>query len=278
MKHLICVLSLLALIASAAFAQESETVESRHKRFQELAGKLASEDPAEVAAALEELRKLGGKMLDPRPPIRVSTQEGEGELHFEVDAYAGKEKIRGTWSNDGTKGQYTLTSKGKGRYELLARSVDPQGSESKYTDEGSLEELRKKYPFLRRFRAVFIGPGGIETSISGTNWNPIGVWPHRTFVKPTTTTAIPTLGITVRRPSKELEFHLKLPTETTWIVESVTSGGKGASLGLKRYDLVTEADGDDLTEIAPLQKASKTIAIVRRSKPMRLALQPTDKK
>ena len=275
MKHLICLFTLLALLAATATAQDEEIeIDGLQERIQELVRKATSGDPAEREAALAELKKLADKKADVGKGIQVRTVKGDMQLRFEVDSDAGEEKIRGTWNDKGTKGQYTLTSKGKGRYVLVALSVDADGTKSEYTDEGSLEELRKKYPFLRSFSAVFIGPGATAGSVTGAKWNAVSAWPTTVLKERvySLTTSVPALGITVRRPSKELEFHLKLPTETTWIVESVTAGGKGASLGLKRFDLITSADGTDLDEVAPLLKANKTLAIVRRSKPMRIAL------
>ena len=80
------------------------------------------------------------------------------------------------------------------------------------------------------------------------------------------------LGLTLRRPSKDLEFHLKLPTETSWIVEWVKPGSRGAELGLKKMDLLTHADGSDLSEVKTVKLAKSSLAVVRRGKPMRVSL------
>jgi len=278
MKHLICTLALLAWMASIASAQDNDRRPTAEERIREISRKLASENPAERAEAMEEIQRLVRENTGSGDPVVVTSVEGDTEMRFEVNPTLGTEKLRGTWSDNGTKGQYTLTSLGKGRYELLARSVDAQGTESKYSDKGNLEELRKKYPFLRKFSALYIGPGRTSGAVSGTRWNPIGMPLRMTMVSENSAKAVPLLGISVRRPSKELEYHLKLPTETTWIIESVTPGKKGANLGLKRYDLITGVDGEDLTELAPLRKCEKSLSIVRRSKPVRIALPPKDTK
>jgi len=273
MKHLICTLTLVALFAAFASAQESEqpSPEEFDKRLRELALELASEDPAVREKAIEEFRSL----ITAKAGGAAAKFKREDSVVIEIGSPLGKEKILGNWSTNGTKGRYTLESLGKGKYKLLALSVDPDGTEAKYSDEGLMADLRKKYPFLKNFGGMlFIGPGRIEGAVLKAQFareaGALGA-----LIPPTAATPkfIKELGLVVRRPSKELEFHLKLPTETTWIIESVTRGTKGEQLGLKRYDLITAADGADLTELAPLKTASKTLEIVRRSKPMRIALE-----
>ena len=81
----------------------------------------------------------------------------------------------------------------------------------------------------------------------------------------------------MRRPSSDLEFHLKLPAETSWIVETVVPGSRAEKLGLKRFDLVAGADGEDLADLGTLAKATKSLSIVRRAKPTRIAVAESKK-
>jgi len=265
MKYPILILSLVALFAGFATAQEKEQpgVEDLEKRMREIAAELASEDPAVRKKAMEEMRRLMLKRSGQPNPFVVQVEMKEST-----------EKISGNWTKDGAEGKYTLKSLGKGRYKLSAESTDPEGTVTKYDDEGTMAELRAKYPFLKHSDGIImIGKGGAGwprmafTSRSG------GLSPNAPNFK-----YVKSLGVLVRRPSKDLEYHLKLPVDTTWIVESVTKKLKGDKLGLRRFDLITGADGEDLTELAPLEKAQKNLSIVRRSKPVRIALAKADDK
>ncbi|MEM8884187.1 MAG: hypothetical protein AAGD14_08975, partial [Planctomycetota bacterium] len=141
---------------------------------------------------------------------------------------------------------------------LNATKTGPDGEESRITDKGTMSELRKKYSFLAGFMTV------MPTVRIGTPRPPVAARPQRA------------LGLTLRRPSKDLEFHMKLPTETSWIVDTVQPGSIGAKLGLKKMDLLTHADDVDLSELASLTNAKRALAIVRRGKSMRLALPGED--
>jgi S1-C subfamily serine protease len=114
------------------------------------------------------------------------------------------------------------------------------------------------------------GPAGVPGSASsGSTW-PIrfGVSTGRT-AKPVTK-LVKEFGMTVRRPSTDLEYHLKLPAETSWIVEQVVPNSRAEKLGLKRFDVIAGADDEDLTEFSTLSRAKKRLSIVRRAKPSRI--------
>ena len=251
-RWLIILPLLLLLPALPVYAGDEET---REKTLRELVERLQTAEREEQSEIVKELQKL----------LAESAENWfSGGIVLEVNkAGPGKESISGRWSDDGESGHYTLTSLGKSRYKLKANKTGQEGEATKIEDEGTLAELRKKYPFLKSFQFVTLGPAG-GTGTFAMRTNPFASWPALKH-------AI-ALGVTLRRPSKDLEYHLKLPTETSWIVESVPPGSRGAKLGLKKLDLLTHADDEDLSDVESLKAAKKSLALVRRGKPMRVSL------
>jgi hypothetical protein len=183
------------------------------------------------------------------------------------------ETMQGSWSDDdGSKGQYTLTSLGKGRYKLAASKVGTEGAKTEYKDEGTLVDLRKKYSFLKQFAVFRFKQPTVEGTVTlpaqRYEVNRFPAWTVGVNTQPDIK-FIKSLGVTVRRPSKELEYHLKLPTETTWIVEKVLPSAKH---GLRTLDLLTGADDGDLSELKTLKDAQRVIVAIRRGKSIRIAL------
>jgi len=248
---------LLPLIAMPAFAQE-EPVEKPD--LADLIERIRKAEPEQQQELFEELQKLiaGRRKLDIRAPETLILQLGMNR---------GREMMEGQWAEpDGITGKYKMTSIGKSRYRLEAVRNGPEGETTKIVDEGTLAELRKKYTFLKGFMVLSLGgvDGGLRLPPS-----PAGARSPFVLTAPPTSTA---LGMTLRRPSKDLEFHLKLPTETTWIVDSVEPGSRADELGLKKMDLLTEADGSDLSELKTLKEAKEALALLRRGKAKRLSL------
>jgi len=245
----------LPLLAATLFAQDAEEKPDKQKQIRELIERMQDADPAERKKLTAELRKLmlpaGWTPFDPKGNSVVVTLDDVSQ-----------EQIAGNWrEEDGGQGKYTLTSKGGGEYTLRAELTGSDGEKSVFEDKGTLAELRKKYKFLKQFSFVALPPRTYTA-------NPLSL--HFTGFQELSKSA---MGMKLRRPSADLEYHLKLPTETAWIVDSVKKGSQADKLGLKKFDLITHADREDLSEIKTLKAAKKVLAVIRRGKPMTVPLQ-----
>lgn len=269
----------LVLLATPLMAQEKSPPSP--VETDELFKKLTSEiektklDQDELDRVMAGLREALRKMNDARG-TGVSFLQLGPELKFVVRGGQGGEEMKGSWTDsDGSKGEYKLSSLGKGRYRLLATKRGKDGAATRYEDEGTLVQLRQKYRFLQQFTMVrvhhAVGEPDSIVHFKTQVFDVSGMSPTRTLAVNTSPEIkfIKALGILVRRPSKELEYHLKLPTETTWIVEKLLPNAKR---GLRKLDLLTEADGEDLSELKTLKDAKKVLVVVRRGKTMRIAL------
>ncbi|MHC4938448.1 MAG: hypothetical protein ACYTHK_05720 [Planctomycetota bacterium] len=261
-------LMILPLLACPLFAEEETDREEEIRKLIEQLEKseLKKDDLDKIREALNRVTAVRTKfeLVDPK-------QLG---VVLELDMADSQEQIAGNWKEGDAEGRYTLKSLGKGRYKLDAELKGADGEKSTFKDEGTLAELRKKYKFLGKISFVSMVPGAPRWT-ARTNptlpkvrggWSAVGL--------PASTMALSTaLGARVRRPSKDLEFHLKLPTETAWIVDSVAPGSEAAKLGLKKLDLITHADGGDLSELKSLKEAKKELTVVRRGLTMKLPLE-----
>lgn len=267
---------MLALLAAPLMAQEESEPKkpSPYRQLLELMEKIDGVKPEERAELARRLREILEK-LDSERSLEIKgggTLEiaPAGAIVLEMVSNSGREKMSGSWSEgDGIRGEYTLTGLGKSRYRLEATRTGREGEVTKIRDEGTLAELCKKYEFLKSFNVVALTPEWKGTFT--TNAPPaIGSIPLR--MTGTQETIRSALGMKLRRPSKDLEYHLKIPTETAWIVDEVLAGSKAEELGLKKMDLITEADGEDLADFKSLENAKTALAVVRRGKTVRIAL------
>jgi len=243
---------------------------------------LRAAEPEERKALVDRLKHLiRDAMEHPRGEGTAIPLLPQREVVLQVENNSDKETITGSWAEgDGVKGEYTLTSLGKSRYKLDASKSDAEGVVTKFEDEGTLAELREKYSFIQGVSIVAlfdtttgrVRRSGIPLVGDGPNRGAGTMGALFPFALAETQTR-ETFGMRLRRPSKELEYHLKIPTETAWIVDSVTPGSKAEELGLKKMDLITGADGSDLSEFATLEKATKVLTIIRRGKAERLSLE-----
>jgi hypothetical protein len=245
----------LPLLAATLFAQDVEEKPDKKKQIRELIERMQDADPAERKKLTEKLRELmlpgGWTPLDMKGQSVVVTLDNDSQ-----------EQIAGNWQEeDGGQGKYTLTSKGGGAYTLRAELTGSDGERSVFEDEGTLAQLRKKYKFLKQFSFVALPPRTYTA-------NPLSL--HFTGIQESSKSA---MGMKLRRPSADLEYHLKLPTETAWIVDSVKKGSLADKLGLKKFDLITHADREDLSEFKTLKAAKKQLTVIRRGKPMSVPLQ-----
>ncbi|MHC4848310.1 MAG: hypothetical protein ACYTEG_07635 [Planctomycetota bacterium] len=246
----------LPLLAATLFAQDVEERPDKQKQIRELIERMQDADPAERKKLTEQLQKL---ML----PAVWTPLDMKGQSVVVTLDNASQEQIAWNWQEeDGGQGKYTLTSKGGGEYTLRAELTGSDGEKSVFEDKGTLAELRKKYKFLKQFSFVALPPRSMTTT------NPIAL--RFTEVRDLTKSA---MGMKLRRPSAELEYHLKLPTETAWIVDSVKKGSQADKLGLKKFDLITHADREDLSEFKTLKAAKKELTVIRRGRPMTVSLQ-----
>jgi hypothetical protein len=284
---------MLALLAAPLMAQEEEPAEtgqptptqpkSQTAKMEKLLDQITIDmkgvelTPEELDRIMAKLREAFGKLDAPPTSLDATFTPAKSLV---LRSGQDSETMQGSWSDeDGSKGTYTLTSLGKGRYKLAASKVGKEGAKTEYKDEGTLAELRKKYSFLKQF-AVFrfkqpTTQGGFSLPAQRYEVNRFPTWTVGVNTRPEIK-FIKSLGVTVRRPSKELEYHLKLPTETTWIVEKVVPHAK--KHGLRKLDLLTEADGEDLTDLKTLVGAKKVLVAFRRGKSMRIALQDESEK
>jgi len=255
---------MLCLLAMPLLAQETPKPEKPDVAA--LLEKIKSASPEEQQRLLEELKRLV------KDRFETATRVESADLVFEVMGRGSQEKMKGSWTESGgISGEYVLTGLGNSRYRLEAVRTGPEGEATKIKDEGTLAELHKKYPFMRSFAFVtMVGPDSPVKSTRLEGALLTGPGAKGEFVLSPGADSV--FGIRVRRPSEDLEYHLKLPTETTWIVESVAPGSRGAKLGLQRMDLVTEADGEDLADLKTLKEAKQSLTVVRRGKPVRISL------
>lgn len=269
---------MLALLAAPAWAQDDPEPEAPEKpaegkpakekpaHFEELKRlieAMETADGADLPAIHEQIRRLleAARNVD-RSPLGVI---------LEVSTQSGQEKIAGSWKESGgVTGKYILSSLGKSRYKLDATRTGAEGETTKIDDEGTLAELRKKYPFIQSIAVLTFHPPDWGLDRSDLRVRRGGGTLGRLFFEGVPTNSA--FGMKLRRPSKDLEFHLKLPTETAWIVEEVEPGSKADKLGLKKMDLLTEADGADLAELKTLETAKSTLAFLRRGKAERVSL------
>lgn len=252
MKQVLVLLTLFACLPLIAHAQapEKKPIDAQiAKLVDKLQAASAEERPALLKQLGELIRKQGVT------PIRIGTMPG---IIVEIGASFPSESMSGSWVGDhGEKGTYTLKSLGKGGYRLDGRITLADGTRSNIKDEGKMPGLQKKYLFLKEW--TFMTPRAI----------PVGI-----TIKTPSTVRVNKLGITLRRPSPDLEYHLKLAAETSWIIDKVIPGSRAEKLGLKRHDLLVGADADDLSDLATLRNATKSLSVVRRAKakPARIAL------
>lgn len=245
MKQTLVILTLIAFLPLAALAQEPEV------QIAELLKQIEKAPTEEQAALLKKLIELLHK--------RGAAPFGVGPgIIVQLGTRFPSESMSGSWvGSQGEKGNYTLKTIGKGVYKLDAKITARDGTESAIKDEGKLPALHNKYPFLREFK--FVSP----RTTSPLEARLLVQWPR---TKTATPLKVDTLGVMVRRPSPDLEYHLKLPAETTWIVTQVTPGTRADKLGIKRHDLLVGADSDDLSDLKTLRNAAKSISIIRRAK------------
>jgi hypothetical protein len=166
-------------------------------------------------------------------------------------------------SSDGTS--YTMKSLGRGRYELAATQKTKDGETRKITDEGTLTELRKKYPFLKGIFAVRVPFS--EVTVVKTPRSAPGFLVRE---RPRTS-----LGMRVRPPSESLAHHLELPTGAGLVVDSVLKNSRAEKLGLKKHDVLLRIDGeliDSPDQLEKLEKNKGTLGYVRRAKTCELDL------
>jgi len=252
MKQLLVLLTLLACLPLFAHAQapEQKPIDAQiAKLIDKLQAAPAEKHPALLKQLTELLRKRGGAAFG------FGTMPG---IIVEIGARGPSESMSGNWvGSQGEKGTYTLKSVGKGAYKLEARITAADGTMSNIKDEGKMPGLQKKYRFLKEW--TFMAPRAIPVGIS---------------IATPPTVRVNKLGVTLRRPSADLEYHLKLATETSWIIDKVAPGSRAEKLGLKRHDLLVGADAADLSDLATLRNATKSLSVVRRAKakPARIAL------
>lgn len=183
-------------------------------------------------------------------------QAQEMRLLFSDHPQGGNEAIAGSF--DGTS--YSLKSLGGGKYKLTATQKVRDGESRPITDEGTLKELRKKYPFLKSMGAAvwtFDEPFELGPLVSLTDRSG------------------PRLGMLVRPPSESLSYHLELPTGAGLVVDSVTRGSRAEKLGLKKHDVLLRIDGeliDSPEQLKKLHKNKGKLEYVRRGKPRTLDL------
>jgi len=252
MKQVFVILTLLAYLPLIAHAQapELKPIDTQiAKLIDKLQAAPAEERPALLKQLTELLRKRGGAAFG------FGTMPG---IVVEIGASFPSESMSGVWVGDqGEKGTYTLKSLGKGGYRLDAHITLADGTRSNIKDEGKMPGLQKKYLFLKEW--TFMAPRA----------TPVGI-----TIKTPSPVKVDKLGLTLRRPSPDLEYHLKLAAETSWIIDKVIPGSRAEKLGLKRHDLLVGADADDLSDLATLRNATKSLSVVRRAKakPARMSL------
>jgi hypothetical protein len=257
---------MLCLLTMPLLAQETPKPEK--SEFDALLEKLKEASPEDRERLLEELRKLVKDKFEASTTIQVR------DITLDLDTRSGQEKMTGSWKEaNGVSGDYVITGLGNSRYRLEAVQTGAEGEVTKIKDEGTLAELHKKYPFMKSFAFItMVAPDAPFQTTSPLKGRILRGTPRAELVWPPAAKTDSVLGITVRRPSKDLEYHLKLATETAWIVEDVLPGSKGAKVGLKKMDLLTEADGEDLSELKALRNARKSLTVLRRGKTIRISL------
>jgi hypothetical protein len=255
---------MLCLLAAPLLAQE--TPKPENPELEALLKKIKEVSPADRERLIEELRR---SVID---KFEATTKVQLQGVTLDLDSRTGQEKMTGSWKDaSGVSGDYVITGLGNGRYRLEAVQTGAEDEVTRIKDEGTLADLHRKYPFMKSLGFVTI----VTPDAPFTTGSPLkGRFAAGAMgeLMPAPVAEKTVLGVTVRRPSKDLEYHLKLPTETTWIVEAVLPGSKGAKLGLKKMDLITEADGADLAELKTLEEAKESLAVVRRGKPVRISL------
>jgi hypothetical protein len=172
---------------------------------------------------------------------------------FTDTAPGAQETISG--SLDGTS--YTLKSLGGGKYRLTATQKLDDDETKKITDEGTLKDLRKKYPFLRNMAAAVWTVGELDP-LAGFREAPKA-----------------RLGMWVRPPSEVLSYHLELPTGAGLVVGSVVTGSRAERLGLKKHDVLLRIDGELIDAPDQLEKLARNEGVleyIRRGKLRQLDL------
>lgn len=205
----------------------------------------------ELEKRLRELLKDDSLWFDFQP-IKAE----EMRLVFSDHTPDGNETIAGSFA--GTS--YTLKSLGGGKYKLTAKQKLADNEFKEITDEGTLKELRKKYPFLKSMGAAVWTIG-----------TPLAIGPLVSF----TDGPEPRLGMLVRPPSESLSHHLELPTGAGLVVGSVTRGSRAEKLGLKEHDVLLRIDGeliDSPEQLKKLHRDKGKLEYVRRGKSRTLDL------
>ncbi|MHC4933067.1 MAG: PDZ domain-containing protein [Planctomycetota bacterium] len=176
------------------------------------------------------------------------------------------EVISGSWSDGDTKGTYSLTSIGKGRYRLKAKTEGE--AESTIKDEGTLVELKRRHAFLKGQAGTIIFPSPrLTTHLKDGEWV-VATADSLHVVQEKD--PLSSLGVRVARPTDELAYHLYLPQGVGFVVGEIAKGSRAEKMGLKRFDVLVKINGEHLESERQLKGAKGKLEILRRGKPHRI--------
>jgi hypothetical protein len=188
-----------------------------------------------------------------------------------VLADQGAESMSGTFDERGRKGSYLLKSLGGGKYQVEVTIATGDGKVAeKAVKEGTLDELRKEFAFLRTDGVFMLGvPAAprlaLETGEAGFR----GFLPGHGETK--------RVGLVVQSVPEPLAHHLVLVSGEGLMVEQVLPGSRAEQLGLRRLDVLLALDGERIESAAQLKKLHEpkgVLEYVRRGERKRLELTP----
>ncbi len=225
-----------------------EDLESGEKKRIERAMRKLKSMHGGVGAAFQ----LGTPLMWPGGGLRIQVDRGGGE------------SMSGSFSENGKKGTYQLTSTGNGGYKLAAKLLDGETVLKEIKDQGTFSDLRKKYKFLGS-RGLFVA-----TAMPGFDLDAGTTSVLRRFV---TGLPQPIIGVVARPATETLRHHLELPTGGGVVLDKILPGSRAERIGLKQHDILVRIDGtlvDEAKQVRKLAKDGVKLELIRRGKRLSL--------
>jgi hypothetical protein len=231
--------------------------------------------------ALEILRKASETTEDPEVRVRAQTAVRRIEEKIREAEKAKVEKVevgplvsrsisvvngkRITWGKDGD-----------GR--VLLRYPDPETGEEKEATAFDWKDFLKRHPEIsREFGVTETGPrgrgGGFGARVV------LGPAIKIKKRKPTSVT-LKALGVVVEEVSEVLRYHLGLDKGKGVMVKAAFVTGRGADLGIRKYDIILAFDGNEVKGLDNVQDVCKTfekITVIQKGKKTELGKAEAEK-
>jgi hypothetical protein len=253
------------------FKQLQDPDEAKQKEAAAALAKMGEKAIPHLLELAQEMAKEPGKRaaLQPHFPFTWTARAPQfSEWKVLLKPGGPGEVITGSWSDGEAKGTYSLTSLGKGRYRLDAKSGGE--AERTITDEGTLAELKKRHDFLKGSAGTIILPNPEVTTRLGRNeW---GIARADSLHLSQRKDPLPVFGARVTPPSEELAYHLYLPQGVGFVVGKIEKGSRAEKLGLKQFDVLVKLNGEHLESARQLNGAKGTLEVLRRGKPHRIEI------